>query len=303
MDKSLKQTKKNTEQYDHELSECNRSIQALIEDRDAKARTVAQLSANLTESNLQSRELTLLQEQTVKNLGKVKETANQCEEFQQQLLQTQADNRDCHAAREHLHQEIGRVAADFQETVSSSSNRVVELEKLLANRNNEIKLLMYRVQELSSKYVPLKGDAIDIVLAKWIVGYKPAVPFFRLSQGLYLFGRRQVICKISNDKPVFRVGGGFIGFDKFLELYASEELERLLNYEMDERTNTPKFSEALKIRHTMEQLGMVEEEKDRATRSVPVLDTRAEMAVLPQSVQSDRFNQMVSGSAAPLRRR
>lgn len=70
---------------------------------------------------------------------------------------------------------------------------------------------MYRLQELSSRYVALKGDATDMVLARWINGYRPAVPFFRLSQGLYLFGRRQVICKISNEKPVFRVGGGFVG--------------------------------------------------------------------------------------------
>ena len=70
---------------------------------------------------------------------------------------------------------------------------------------------MYRLQELSSRYVAVKGDAVDICLARWINGYRPAVPFFRLSQGLYLFGRRQVICKISNEKPVFRVGGGFVG--------------------------------------------------------------------------------------------
>merc|ERR1711881_206634 len=116
----------------------------------------------------------------------------------------------------------------------------------LESRNQEIKLLMYRVQELSSRYTPCKSDVIDVVLAKWINGYRPAVPFFRLAQGLYLFGRRQVICKISNDKPVFRVGGGFIGFDKFLELYASEELERLLSYEMDDASKAPKFSQALK---------------------------------------------------------
>merc|ERR1719181_2405997 len=122
---------------------------------------------------------------------------------------------------------------------------------------------MYRVQELSSKYTPLRGDPIDMALSKWINGYRPAVPFFRLAQGLYLFGRRQVICKISNDKPVFRVGGGFIGFDKFLELYASEELERLLSYEVDDRTGEPKFAEGLRIKQQMEQLGVVEEERER----------------------------------------
>merc|ERR1712176_1552790 len=135
----------------------------------------------------------------------------------------------------------------FREHTFTQDRRSAELETALEDRNNEIKLLMYRVQELSSHYVPAKGDQIDIVLAKWVNGYRPAVPFFRLAQGLYLFGRRQVICKISNDKPVFRVGGGFIGFDKFLELYASEELERLLQYDLNERTGEPKFTEAQRV--------------------------------------------------------
>merc|ERR1719359_2077648 len=118
---------------------------------------------------------------------------------------------------------------------------------------------MYRVQELSSKYTAAKGDTVDGVLAKWINGYRPAVPFFRLGPGLYLFGRRQVICKISNEKTVFRIGGGFIGFDKFLELYASEELERLLNYEVDERTGEPRFVEAMKVKQIMKESGMLVE--------------------------------------------
>merc|ERR1711862_968900 len=103
----------------------------------------------------------------------------------------------------------------------------------------------------------------DMVLAKWINGYRPSVPFFRLTQGLYLFGRRQVVCKITNDKPVFRIGGGFVAFDKFLELYASEELERLLSYEVDERTGDPKFAEALRVRQAMEESGLLEELRDR----------------------------------------
>merc|ERR1712087_191079 len=112
-----------------------------------------------------------------------------------------------------------------------------------------------------------RGDTIDIVLSKWINGYKPAVPFFRLAQGVYLFGKRQVICKISNDKPVFRVGGGFVGFDKFLELYASEELERLLAYDVDERTGEPKFVDAQRARQVMEESGVLEEFRERAEQA------------------------------------
>lgn len=201
----------------------------------------------------------MLQEQTAKSLAAARTTIEQYEDIQQQLLQSQADVRESRASREMLRREMDRVTAKFQEHVQLSDSRAAEIEKVLENRNQEIKLLMYRVQELSSKYFPVKGDEIDAVLAKWVNGYRPAVPFFRLSHGHYLFGRRQILCKISNDKPVFRVGGGFIGFDKFLELYASEELEQLLNYEIDERTGQPKFLEALRVRNAMKESGALED--------------------------------------------
>merc|ERR1712232_89258 len=60
------------------------------------------------------------------------------------------------------------------------------------------------------------------------------------------------------------VGGGFIGFEKFLELYATEELEKLLSYEIDDRTGAPKFSEALKVRQTVEESGLLDDLRERA---------------------------------------
>merc|ERR1719482_2063674 len=91
----------------------------------------------------------------------------------------------------------------FEDFQLEAENKKVEMEKTINSRNHEIKLLMYRIQELSSKYVPCKGDPVDHVLAKWINGYRPAV-------------------------PVFRVGGGYVDFERFLEKYAAEELEKLL---------------------------------------------------------------------------
>lgn len=58
---------------------------------------------------------------------------------------------------------------------------------------------------------------------------------------------------------MIKVGGTFIGFDKFLELHASEELERLLNFDMDERTGLPKFLEAQQIVQAMDKMGVIDE--------------------------------------------
>lgn len=255
----LRDGRKMTEHYDAELKENAKNLQILCQERDAKQADISELSLNLSKSNLQTKEWTLLQEQTAKSLASARTTAEQSEDLQQQLLQIQADLKESRTARDMLRREMDRVTTKFQEHVQLSDSRTAEIEKVLENRNQEIKLLMYRVQELSSKYVPVKGDDIDAILAKWVNGYRPAVPFFRLSHGHYLFGRRQILCKISNDKPVFRVGGGFIGFDRFLELYASEELEQLLNYEIDDRTGQPKFLEALRVRNAMKESGAMDD--------------------------------------------
>merc|ERR1711890_5864 len=112
------------------------------------------------------------------------------------------------------------------------------------------------------------GD-VDAVVAKWVNGFRPAIPFFRLAQGLYLFGRKQVVCKIVNDKPVFRVGGGFIGFDKLLELHAAEEFERLLNYEMHQASGRPVFAKAQLVCRAMEESGFLDSLREQAKQTHP----------------------------------
>lgn len=263
--KTLQQdARKMIEQCEREVGERAKAEQLLARDREALQREAAELRGELARERRRAEDLRLLQEQSARSLAAAREAAEGCEDLQQQLRRAQEDVRTFHGRRDELHGELERVSAELRGQRDVTAREKAKLEELLEDRNNEIKLLMYRVQELSSKYAPLRGDPIDTVLSKWINGYKPAVPFFRLAQGLYLFGRRQVICKISNDKPVFRVGGGFIGFDKFLELYASEELERLLTYETDERTGEPRFVEAQKVRQVMEESGAMQDLRERA---------------------------------------
>jgi len=259
-------TRKITEHYEREIAEHSKNEMTLCAERDQMQQQIADLTITVGKEHQQVVDCELLREQMATNHAAVRQTAEQSENFQRDLQKSQQANHQFQKQREELHAEMEKVVARFHEQTLAGDNRVAELETLLEGRNNEIKLLMYRVQELSSKYVPVKGDAIDIVLAKWVNGYRPAVPFFRLNPGVYLFGRRQITCKISNDKPVFRVGGGFIGFDKFLELYASEELERLLSYELDESSGAPKFLEARKVCQTLEQAGAVEDTRDRVER-------------------------------------
>lgn len=110
-----------------------------------------------------------------------------------------------------------------------ADTRYRDLTSELEHRNAQITGLLAKIQELHARnYRPVAGDPIDSVVARWVNGYEPAVPFFRVSQGVYMFGRRQVNCQISNEKPVFRVGGGFLSFEEFLDRFQSEEVEKMI---------------------------------------------------------------------------
>lgn len=256
------------ENHQVEIAEHSKAQQVLCKERNEKQQEIGSLRVELARAQRQVEELSSAKDQMATALATAQEASNRSDELERQVQRGHEEIREYHARRDEVHRDLERFTAKFRDDALTQDQRVVELESALEDRNNEIKLLMYRVQELSSKYTACKGDTVDMVLAKWVNGYRPAVPFFRLAQGLYLFGRRQVICKISNDKPVFRVGGGFIGFDKFLELYASEELERLLNYDMDDRTGDPKFLEAQRLQKAMDDSGYLAELRARAELTV-----------------------------------
>ena len=117
----------------------------------------------------------------------------------------------------------------------TAQSRIKTAQQQLIRRADEVRSLMDRVQELSSRYTPLKSDPLDVSMAKYIVGYRPAVPFVRLSSGKYLFGTREVFATLKNEKPVFRVGGGFLSFGDLLESCTHEELRKIMDRDAMER--------------------------------------------------------------------
>ncbi|CAD7943706.1 unnamed protein product [Amoebophrya sp. A25] len=137
-------------------------------------------------------------------------------------------------AKEDLLRHLLEVTKEYREVVSTADTRVADVQRSLLQRNEEVRLLMLRIQELSSKYVPMRSDPTDVILARYIHAFRPAVPFTRLLSGVYHFGTKQVQIRVSNDRPVFRIGGGFLSFERFLETYSAEELDKILdNYNHD----------------------------------------------------------------------
>ncbi|CAD7931793.1 unnamed protein product [Amoebophrya sp. A120] len=148
--------------------------------------------------------------------------------IEEEVAVLQDQKLELKSRRDEILQVLSTTTNQFRFVVENSDSKKALIEKQLLERNEEIRLLMARIQELSSKYIPLKSDATDVVLAKYIHAFRPAVPFSRVSNGCYLFGTKQVQIRLSNEKPVFRIGGGFLSFEKFLEQYAGEELDKIL---------------------------------------------------------------------------
>ena len=54
-----------------------------------------------------------------------------------------------------------------------------------------------------------------------------AVPVRRLGDGFYLFGTREILARVLNNKLGVRVGGGFMSFTEFIDTHALVELKKI----------------------------------------------------------------------------
>lgn len=72
-------------------------------------------------------------------------------------------------------------------------------------------------------YIPVKGDAVDEMMAKYLNECPYFVPVKRLGEGQYMYGSKKIFAKIMNGKLVIRVGGGYMLIDEFLKNYAETE--------------------------------------------------------------------------------
>jgi len=77
------------------------------------------------------------------------------------------------------------------------------------------------------KYIPIKGDKVDELMAIYVNNFDLDVPIQRLGDGNYMFGSRKIFAKIMNDKLVIRVGGGFMLVDEFLNTFGPQEMAKM----------------------------------------------------------------------------
>jgi len=79
-----------------------------------------------------------------------------------------------------------------------------------------------KLNQPKKRYVPVRGDAVDEMMALHINSCDYYVPVERLQEGHYLWGPKKIFAKIMNGKLIIRVGGGFMLIDEFLKHYETE---------------------------------------------------------------------------------
>ncbi|CAI2384350.1 unnamed protein product [Moneuplotes crassus] len=144
-----------------------------------------------------------------------------------------------------LIQEKRTIIIEIEKDIYIAEERIEELQRLIADRDQEIKDLLKqlvqrntRIKQLTDTlgsapppspkkvtYKAKKGDEVDQLLAKYIQDCP--VPVKRLGSGFYLFGTRKIYAKVMNGKLVIRVGGGYMVIQKFIETYADQELIKI----------------------------------------------------------------------------
>ena len=70
-------------------------------------------------------------------------------------------------------------------------------------------------EKINYQFVP--GDKIDKLFGDTVIKLYCPVQILRIKPGVYLFGTKQIICKIVNEKLLIRVGGGFMSVEEFIQ--------------------------------------------------------------------------------------
>jgi chromosome segregation ATPase len=147
----------------------------------------------------------------------------------EQQLQAQLEIVAQHEAeRERQRTDVAEMTEKFTAAMEKWKKEKHEIISSTSEKDREMRKLLMRIQELGIGYVPVKNDPVDQALAEMIAAYAPPVPFFRQQPGVYLFGTRQCVAALQADALVFRIGGGFLQYEAFVDTYGPEEREKLL---------------------------------------------------------------------------
>lgn len=83
------------------------------------------------------------------------------------------------------------------------------------------------VKEIKT-YKAVKGDLIDEMWCEILNKANLDLDVVRTAPGKYLFGTKNIVCKIVNGKLLVRVGGGFMSAEEFVDQYGQVEMVKAM---------------------------------------------------------------------------
>lgn len=136
---------------------------------------------------------------------------------------------------------------DLQERVTNSATIQRELTAQLKEAESRSEFYSLECQMAKEEadnarnqiYIGRKNDEVDQALAEYLTkqcdrdGLR--IMFVRVSEGVYQFGQRRIFIKRGAKRKdgqqslLVKVGGGFIGIDKFIEQFTQPEVDKVDN--------------------------------------------------------------------------
>lgn len=95
-----------------------------------------------------------------------------------------------------------------------------------ASLKKELNMTKAAPTKQQATFTAVKGDLVDEMWCECLNRAHLELEVTRTAPGKYLFGTRNITCKIVNGKLLVRVGGGYMSADEFIEQYGSIELAK-----------------------------------------------------------------------------
>ena len=158
----------------------------------------------------------------------------------------------------HELKKLEKRAEQLQRLLKQKDDEMEQLEEILRDRDHVIEDLEKQIGEKAQEpelpkvvqvlkkkwYIPIKGDLVDELMAKYLNEMNCPLPVKRIGDGNYLFGTKKIFARIMQGKLVIRVGGGFMSIDEFINTYAEFEVQKVQQlieqgkFNLDEYSNS-----------------------------------------------------------------
>ena len=114
---------------------------------------------------------------------------------------------------------------------------VSALKELLAQEKRNSGILLQQLREKGCKEIESKLKGADEKFIEYLRNYEIEEKFERVTEGVFSYGNKRVSVAIKNGCLICRIGGGYMGIEKFLKM-VNQEKERITPTANHKRSQT-----------------------------------------------------------------